>query len=37
MIGTEEDWLVLGSNLVEAFQRIERGEVFEAPHREADA
>jgi hypothetical protein len=37
MIGTEEDWLVLASNLVEAFQRMERAAVFEAPHREADA
>jgi hypothetical protein len=36
-IGSEEDWLVLGSNLIEAFQRMERGEVFESPYREADA
>ena len=33
MIGDENDWLVLGSNLTEAFQRMESGEVFAAPHR----
>ncbi|MHB8961366.1 MAG: SMI1/KNR4 family protein [Candidatus Limnocylindrales bacterium] len=32
-IGGEEDWLVLGRTLTEAFQRMERGEVFDAPHR----
>lgn len=32
-IGGEEDWLVLGATLTEAFQRMERGEVFDAPHR----
>lgn len=35
MIGGPEDWLVLGSSLVEAFQRMERGEVFNAPRRES--
>ena len=32
-IGSEEDWLVLGSTMTEALQRMERGEVFDAPHR----
>jgi hypothetical protein len=33
LIGGEEDWLVLGANLVEALQRLERGEAFNAPQR----
>jgi hypothetical protein len=37
MIGDVEDWLVIGSNLTEAFQRMERGEVFAAPHRRRDS
>jgi hypothetical protein len=32
-IGGDEDWLVLGATLIEAFQRMERGDVFDAPHR----
>jgi hypothetical protein len=35
LVGGPEDGLVLGSNLVEALQRMERDEVFDAPHREA--
>jgi hypothetical protein len=33
LIGSEEDWLVLGTSLTEAFGRMERGEVFDAPYR----
>jgi len=33
-IGGTGDWLVLGANLTEAFQRMERGEVFQAPRRQ---
>ena len=32
-IGAEEDWLVLGATLTDAFRRMARGEVFAAPHR----
>ena len=31
-IGGQEDWLVLGKTLTEAMQRMERAEVFDAPH-----
>ena len=33
-IGGEEDWLVLGRSLTEAFQCMERGGVFDAPHQQ---
>ena len=32
-VGGEEDWLVLGSTLTEALQRLERDEAFDAPNR----
>jgi hypothetical protein len=32
-IGGEQDWLVIGATLTEAFQRMERGDVFNTPHR----
>lgn len=32
-IGAEEDWLVLGPTLTDAFRRMALGEVFSAPHR----
>ena len=35
-IGAEEDWLILGPTLTDAFRRMARGEVFAAPHRSRD-
>jgi hypothetical protein len=32
-IGDQGDWLILGATLTEAFQRMERGRVWEAPLR----
>lgn len=36
LIGSHDDWLVLGRHLTEALQRMERGEVFSAPRRVGD-